>query len=707
MEKIGYYFRKIVLFLMLIFIGIITYFALFTLNLESSYLKKEIQSPQYILIIGGIIITGFIVVIFSVIDKCEKTKYALLSRIFMLVLIVGQLFLIFLFDITQVTDAFMVKDQALAIVEGIDKHFDYESTWYFARYGNNNFIVVFFVWFYKILKLFHITNDTIPFAILNMICIDVGLFLLFKTLCVLGYEKSAVKFLLLCILNPITYMMVWWIYSATLSIPLGTGVIYVSVLIYRDSSSIKRLIGYSAILGILLSIGYLLRPTALIPFIAVVCCFFVCGKLRSSCKKVILVTICVGIMVIGCNAILQQEIAKYAVEDDDNFPITHWLMMGIHDTGVVNKADNGFTESFDTKEEKTKANLREIKDTLREYGITGFVNHCIKKLPITWSDGTSECFARMRQIGKGNRLYQWISGEKRDIITFYCQSYYIVLLILIFLSVFRQWKRGEYGYLFLFTLTLFGGIAFYLLWESKPSYNLPFVPFVYVLAVDGAKNVFKINIKKKNVVKAGKILMLITVIVGISNYWIFAKNTDSWKNYVIYSSNEVMMKWQENLSEKSQILKQEFFANRKFNTINISAKKLAEGDCQYYVQLWSENEMIVQKLVGINDIQDRKVILNFRTQEINGKQKYIIKIIPKIWGESDTIKWGSHFSKVSDQYEGGCYLDEEELVTDLFIRVYNEKEGVYMSPVLYVALLLSLLLSEWFIICRCYKNFRK
>ena len=54
-----------------------------------------------------------------------------------------------------------------------------------------------------------------------------------------------------------------------------------------------------------------------------------------------------------------------------NLPVTHFIMMGLHENGEWNQKDIAYTMSYDTKREKIEANVNEIKRTLKEYGISG------------------------------------------------------------------------------------------------------------------------------------------------------------------------------------------------------------------------------------------------------------------------------------------------------------------------------------------------
>lgn len=492
--------RKLVLVLSVAFLGISTYYALFTLDGAAKYLNEIIGRPEYMLFIAGVLIAATLLVLFSYIDKCSKKMLRILKILFVSILIVGQLIIVFSFDVLQITDAYLIRDQALAIVEGIDQTIDYESTWYFVRYGNNNFVLVLTVWVYKLLDLLNISNDNLVFALLNTVLIDLAIYMLYKTVKELTKERLAEKVLVLCVINPMNYLLIHWTYTCTYSIPIGVAIIYIATVIYKRNCQLWKKCCLAGTLGLLITVGYFLRPTALIPFIAVIFCFFMFKENKKKSNTNYLLMILCLVIALTCGFFGLKKInAQYEDETVQNFPITHWVMMGLSEEGIVNTPDNMFTSQFETTEEKTAANIEEIKNRVQEYGFSGLVNHAMKKLALTWSDGVSEYYSRFAQEKEYSGLYQWMAGEKKDFVILYCQCFRIITLLFATYSVWSQWKNKEKRFLFLFTLTLLGGMTFYIIWEGKSVYSVPFLPFLCVLSADGLEKGqrAKIRVEKK------------------------------------------------------------------------------------------------------------------------------------------------------------------------------------------------------------------
>lgn len=52
---------------------------------------------------------------------------------------------------------------------------------YFQRYSNNHFMLVFFYYYYKLLFRIGITHVVIPNIVLNIFCVDIGIYITYRT----------------------------------------------------------------------------------------------------------------------------------------------------------------------------------------------------------------------------------------------------------------------------------------------------------------------------------------------------------------------------------------------------------------------------------------------------------------------------------------------------------------------------------------------
>ena len=84
--------------------------------------------------------------------------------------------------------------------------------------------------------------------------------------------KAANRVLLLCALNPLFYGFTFWYYSNSISIPIMMAIPWVALKGYRALRQpiprTVRMLFWGAVMGLLVFLGYEIRPTAIFPFIA-------------------------------------------------------------------------------------------------------------------------------------------------------------------------------------------------------------------------------------------------------------------------------------------------------------------------------------------------------------------------------------------------------------------------------------------------------
>lgn len=115
------------------------------------------------------------------------------------------------------------------------------------------------------------------------------------------------------------------------------------------------------ILGLVVGFGYLLRATTMIPFIAVIACLLFLGRLQ---KRDLLAAAVAVLTIAGISAGNRQYIGLDT--KDTAFPLTHWVMMSMTSPGSHNEADETYTASFPTAEEKRRLTGRDLQKSCRQ-----------------------------------------------------------------------------------------------------------------------------------------------------------------------------------------------------------------------------------------------------------------------------------------------------------------------------------------------------
>lgn len=697
---------KIIVFITLMFFWVIFYNALLFTDM-SEYLNSIIKHTEYIYWFGVIILGGMLLVLFKFISTASSKKRKYLKYGLILLLLFLQIFMLVDLNFLQVTDAYLVNDQARALAFGIDKTLDYESTVYFTAYSNNNFCVLLVMLLTKLVGILNLTNYNNYLVLFNILMIDLGIFFTYKIALEVKGESFALKTLVFSVLNPFNYLFINWTYTCTYSIAFTVLGIYLFIYLgKRKKIDIKS--GFVFLfLGLVIVVGYLLRPTMVIPLIAMLMVLSIgiikrwddVRKFLNDYFKKLVLVLMVGI--IGCSVfykVIDVNIKRFAVDNSESFPIAHWIMMGLHGEGVVTDTDNNFTLSYKTTEEKREANIKEIKRTLKEYGFSGLVNHLLVKLPVTWSDGISSYEFRAGYLNKSSKLYSYLYGEKNDLVDVYCQAFRILTIFLVIVSLINQLK-SKMDYRFLFSLTLFGAILFYLIWEAKNAYSIPFIPFMIILGCDALCLLerFSAKIKRNDLFKKiGLIGIGFTVITFISLENGFTKNIEEYHDYQINMRLDYD-EWIDDLALNDREIVQEFYATKRFNYISLGVNTILDNQTKYDIKVYDGDKELAAFEVGYQDVKNNLLKLEVDSGEIKEKKKYLIVISPNYWGVDDSIKWAYRFSKATDQYEGKLLIDNEVITSDLALSVYYQYEGTYMSWYKYYGLLFVVILMEVFI----------
>ena len=379
-------------------------------------------------------------------------------------------------------------------------------------------------------------------------------------------------------------------------------------------------------------------------------------------------------------------------------------MIGIKGNGILDENLNYFTYGFDSKEEKVRANVDEIKKTIKEYGISGLVNHFIVKIPASFSENYS---FRITNLQKESKLYQFINGEKSDFVNIYCYAFRMFLYLLVLACLIDQLRFKKIDYRIFFTISILGLIFFYAIWESKTDYSLPFISFMIIL---GAYILDKISNKKLDVQKKklGKNVALVFVLFTIISFaFLYQGYVTKISTYHVYQVNNIYPQYNiylDDLSINKKIIKQEFYANGKFNNISLAAIKYNDSSAKYDVRVYTKNKQVKSFIITSKDISnDGLVNLKLNEQNPVKKQKYWI-VISSMDDDSDSIGWGYRLSRGNSQYDGDLLVNNKKVKSDLSMKVYYEYSGTYLSKLQYILLMLFTLLIEGIIIKNLFHN---
>lgn len=167
--------------------------------------------------------------------------------------------------------------------------------------------------------------------------------------------------------------------------------------------------------------GTLMKMNVIILVAGIMIHYFMTQK---SFKALVAIVILGGILMIS-NSVYDKAIEPYIpiAKDQVEYPMTHWIMMGLKDNGGYN-GDDAFTmflkdEYRIAQEDIYKEHVTVIQDRLASFGFTGFVQHLKNKINFTWADGTYYAPDKlMREPLFENRFQSYIFGENNQLFVY-------------------------------------------------------------------------------------------------------------------------------------------------------------------------------------------------------------------------------------------------------------------------------------------------
>lgn len=618
------------------------------------------------------------------INKQEKKQYFFTVVVFLIML---SIFLILFFNIhpRPTTDSFDCLDEAMYLLKYGAVTDDNFHIRLMSIYGNNYLLVIIFKCFYQLFSFFGITDFLTPLYIINILSILFSIFIIWIIVKECLGIAQANKTLVLCALNPVYYGIMFWIYSLVWSLPIMMGIVYVGIKLYRSKSIYFEILN-SILLGLLVVLGYEIRPTAIFPFIAMVMIgiiFIIKYKLyRKFFLSLVSLILMFGLVGLGIN----NEKEKYFGEiSSSNYPIFFWTSMGSHGNGDLStqKEDRQIADSYYSYNEKSKVLRERTIENYKELGVFGTINLWSNKIVKTWSDGYSSIHGRMNYGSSESIIYELIAGNHKLMFQIYCQSYRLLTSCGIIIFCIYSLKKSKINnFNFMVLLTIFGGLIFYMIWEAKNIYSAPFLLFMFILAQEGfssfiplKQNIYQL-FDNKHLICFNYILMMILVVITCLHVF---NNTSTFNYYRIntlvnYKSNTPI--------DKVNYIMQDFYVKKPFNNIKLMAKtdvnQTESRTSSYTISILDSSYNIIRdKTIYDKDIRNNAIIINFDT--VDSDTHYYIKIV-KNNSELKDILFYTKNTYYLDSYKGNLRTNNSrKFVNDLNMDVMYKTHKKYFS----------------------------
>ena len=591
----------------------------------------------------------------------EKTRFRLLL-ILTLAGVTVQIFLTVRYPLQIWWDNTSVLSSAISIVTGQKEYFD---KIYFNQLGHQNCFLLLTVLLYKLARLLHVSKDALClyFSLVDLLAMDGAaalMLLLLKKVKGTGAAQRALLFLILC---PGMYLWCGYYYTTNMSLLFLSLYFYLAYLIWEKK---RNPMVYFAF-GLLAVFGCRFRMTMLLAVLATAC-YFVLKRPKAVLRMMVLTLLGACVM----TALLRFADRKMVPDYDENerFPLTHWLMMAAQGSGEYNDADLAYTSSFETKEEKAQATRDEYFRRLSELGAAGVVKLCVKKTINNWSYGNHAYYPLFHRY---DRLSDILWTPDQQCMLWLEQIWHLTSLLLtlagVLFSARRLLKKAkeegyETGFEGLLQIFLLGGFFFYLLWETYPYYSVGFL-FVFVfLSADGLGALQGVKrIRKPAALGAIPVLLLV-------GFLYFRTPWPESVSPVVTQKKYNGMYYLENGSSLSQTFK----TSRRFDTITfwVTKKDLtSEAGGSYEISLSGEKsgEIFKESYDTAALTRVDEVTKTFPQVTPAGNECFTLSVKKISDTSDDPIGVGAYDLPIEAYMHGAFYEDDRELSQEMFFTV--------------------------------------
>ena len=689
-----------------IYIGV---FSLF--RWDASWLRELDTVPARILfvLVFALFLLAALLIIFRLIRKLSEKNRKRLTLLCMLLLAGGQLLFLALIQPQLRYDPLKIFDMAVEMLRTHTISGTYE-TGYFARYTNNYPLTILTYWFLLLLSKLGVPESWFMPAvqIVNVGCITLSIWLGYQIAKELKGKLFASFFLVVCAICPLSYVWAGYYYTATCSMPCLMGILYLYLRLRKDcSSKAGRKALLLALLGLITVLGFKLRATAAIAFIAVMLDFLLrlwrkrqngWEGFLASCKSHGKAWALSGASFLLAAslvlALFSAATERYVQFDYKNtgFPPIHWVMMGARWDGAFDQNDEFYTSSFETKEEKTAADLKVLKERIAEAGPLGLISLAGRKLLNTWVDGTDN-YLYENDYGHYSKPYDYLVGDKSGFLTLYSQAFRALNMLAMgccaLLAFVRLKRRKEYPGLFLVQLTVLGCMAFHLIWETNPLYSISFTFLCLLLLADAVSSILEspaaVPALKKAWMGCGAGFAVLAVLLFLGKKELVETPIEAWD----YSVNQYQYAggYDGYVDSYDQTYVQTFTTDKPFNRISIQVINPVGpyNQSAFTVRLTDEDGNIVYRndrfLSGMVELI--KNSYEFVLDEIvpDGPTAYTLEIAPGYIKGEDSLEFLSYNTGNCDLYAGGSLsiAGEEQKKGDLAFAVYEYEVTTYFS----------------------------
>ncbi|MEI5995214.1 glycosyltransferase family 39 protein [Candidatus Enterococcus mansonii] len=370
---------------------------------------------------------------------------------------------------------------------------------YLSKNPNNS---LFFFLMYFISQLGNFIHHSLGYSwlfwqLVNTIFMDIGFIFIFLAAKNLFNTKIAYISFYLALISLALSPWILVVYTDTIILPIISVIFWVYSLVKNKSNKI-----FSIILGILIAISYLLKPSSIVFLVAyaiVESIILITTHKKKHLKKAIVVSLLFFLSFTGTVTLFhtfEEHQSLIVLDKDKAKPWQHFIMMGLNGNGGFSETDTAAIISLPTQKEKIDYANSKIKERLKRYGFTGYTKFLFKKHiyntdrgDFGWGiDGTAQVSEDSKNPIKNllrDTYYQ--QGERVKTIRFFMHILWLITLIGLLFVTQKNFQDDDQDItLAVFKLSILGAFLYLLLFEGGRSrYLIQYLPIIYMLSANG------------------------------------------------------------------------------------------------------------------------------------------------------------------------------------------------------------------------------
>lgn len=474
---------------------------IFGFTILSVIVRGYIKYPAWgitLVIVCGFLFMGAVVWLYGYMrEKTLRMTRKEIDRMFFCIagaVLLIQIISAFALKFTPISDLSYVDTAARDFCQtwdkaDLDKHLDDMHKGYFARYTNNQALLVILSLIYAACnKLMGTMPMTVP-VLINTIGLHISYILMYFISGKLFRDKFTPLFCaVMGALFSVFYTYTPYFYTDSMSMPFAMGSMYL-FLCGIENPVMKKKIPQLVFSGLLLFTGFKIKGNVII--LLPVYLLYLAVTCTKANRKAYLKGLCILLAGLTASSVLctgfikSFDIADESQLEELQFPPEHWVMMGLHDRGGYYNNDFLFTFNSGNYEQKKAADINEIKNRVADYGVTGMIKHIAKKVSYTWGDGTYFIGHYLKHCKETNVFKRFVA--KSDVFKFLCSVYQCMLLFMILLSFINGAFSARQGKEIFLKIVICGVFFFFILWETRSRYLVNFSPVFIITSAYSVK----------------------------------------------------------------------------------------------------------------------------------------------------------------------------------------------------------------------------